>query len=176
MAAEPPSEAGRRGVRRRHGPHGEPPAAAAVLGWRRETASDERGAASAEKWFFDEPARAVDTKHGYIEEGATAQPAPTCRVTSTWTICRSPRSRWTRSGAPFLGPGPPRPPQPQSSSSVSGRLAEAALSGGAAIVTAGAAGIARTAEQFGLGTLSGPPPRSSGSRRRSSAAPRKPRH
>ena len=69
----------------------------------------------------------------------------------------------------FLGPGPdtesesgpdeafhrdgfdaPRPPQPQSSSSVSGRLGEAALSGGAAIVAAGAAGIGRAAEQFGF--------------------------
>ena len=67
----------------------------------------------------------------------------------------------------FLGPGPetdsegpdeafrrdgfdvPRPP-PTASSSVSGRLGEAVLRGGEAIVAAGAAGVGQAVERFGF--------------------------
>ena len=68
----------------------------------------------------------------------------------------------------FLGPGPdtdsegpdeafrrdgfdaPRPPPAAPSSSVSGRLGEAALRGGEAIVAAGAAGVGQAVERFGF--------------------------
>ena len=84
----------------------------------------------------------------------TGAPATSCRATSTWTTCPSPRSRWTRIRGrtrswgramrrpSFLGPGP-------ETDSESGPD-EAALRGGEGIIAAGATGIGQAVERFGF--------------------------